>query len=134
MESQYFPGLVGCCRGTVESCTNLYRPGYHGGVARRHGVPVQTDAVFQTDAVYADGRREEVDVSEPVLIEIRGRKVYEECLILGDEVLVGQTALEKTDLQVDCRSRTLRPNPKHPDRPVMPVRASFAAGNAGVSL
>ncbi len=90
--------------------------------------------VFRQVAVYADGRREEVDVSGPVLIEISGRKVYEECLILGDEVLVGQTALEKTDLQVDCRSRTLRPNPKHPDRPVMPVRASFAAGNAGVSL
>jgi len=79
--------------------------------------------VFQQVAVYADGRREEVDVSEPVLIEIQGRKVYEECMILGDEVLVGQTALEKTDLQVDCRSRTLRPNPKHPDRPAMPVRA-----------
>ena len=76
---------------------------------------------FRQMAVYADGRREEVDVSEPVLIEIQGRKVYEECLILGDEVLVGQTALEKTDLRVDCRSRKLRPNPKHPDRPVMPV-------------
>ncbi len=84
--------------------------------------------VFRTDAVYADGRREEVDVSEPVLIEIQGRKVYEECLILGEEVLVGQTALEKTDLQVDCRTRTLRPNPKHPDRPVMPVRASSRGG------
>ena len=68
-----------------------------------------------------------------MLIEIQGRKVYEECLILGDEVLVGQTALEKTDLQVDCRSRTLRPNPKHPDRPVMPVRASFSAGSDSVS-
>ncbi len=86
-------------------------------------------SVFRTDAVYADGRREEVDVSEPVLIEIMGRKVYEECLLLGDEVLVGQTALEKTDLQVDCRTRTLRPNPKYPDRPVMPVRASFFAGS-----
>ncbi len=83
--------------------------------------------VFTTDAVYADGHRGEVDVSEPVLIEIMGRKVFEECLLLGDEVLIGQTALEKTDLQVDCRSRTLRPNPKHPDRPVLPVRASTAA-------
>ncbi len=89
-------------------------------------------SVFKTDAVYADGRREEVDVSEPVLIEIQGRKVYEECLILGEEVLVGQTALEKTDLQVDCRSRTLRPNPKHPDRPVMPVRVSLSAGSASL--
>jgi hypothetical protein len=28
-------------------------------------------------AEYADGRREEVDVTEPVLIEIEGRKVYQ---------------------------------------------------------
>ncbi len=57
--------------------------------------------VFRQVAQYADGRREEVDVTEPVLIEIEGRKAYEECLILGDEVLIGQTALEKTDLMVD---------------------------------
>lgn len=77
---------------------------------------------FRQVAVYADGRREEVDVSDPVLFEIDGRKAYEECLILGDEVLIGQTILEKMDLQVDCRAGRLRPNPKHPDRPVMPVR------------
>ena len=87
-------------------------------------------SVFRTNAVYADGRREEVDVSEPVLMEIMGRKVYEECLILGEEVLIGQTVLEKTDLQVDCRSRMLRPNPKHPDQPVMPVRTSMTVTGA----
>ncbi len=91
-------------------------------------------SVFRTNALYADGRREEVDVSEPVLIEIMGRKVYEECMILGEEVLVGQTVLEKTDLQVDCRRRTLRPNPKHPDQPVMPVRVSSPAGHGGGAL
>ncbi len=79
---------------------------------------------FRQIAVYADGRREEVDVSDPVLFEIDGRKAYEECLILGKEILIGQTVLEKTDLQVDCRSGRLRPNPKHPDRPVMPVRCA----------
>jgi len=83
-------------------------------------------SAFRQTAVYADGRREEVDVSDPVLIEIDGRKVYEECLILGEEVLIGQTALEKTDLQVDCRTGRLRPNPKHPDRPVMPVRHAIS--------
>lgn len=73
-------------------------------------------------AEYADGRREEVEVTEPVLFEIQGRKVYEECLVLGDEVLIGQTALEKTDLHVDCRSRRLLPNPAHPHQPVVKVK------------
>ena len=71
---------------------------------------------------YADGRREEVDVTDGVLIEILGRSVYEECLILGDEVLIGQTVLEKTDLHVDCRSRRLVPNPAHPYQPVVKVK------------
>jgi len=74
---------------------------------------------FRQMAEYADGRHEEVDVTEPVLIDIQGRKVYEECLVLGDEVLIGQTALEKTDLHVDCRSRKLFPNPAHPHQPVV---------------
>ncbi len=77
---------------------------------------------FRQMAEYADGRHEEVGVSEPVLIDIQGRKVYEECLVLGDEVLIGQTALEKTDLHVDCRSRKLFPNPAHPHQPVVKVK------------
>jgi clan AA aspartic protease len=71
---------------------------------------------------YADGRKEEVDVTEPVLFEIDGRKVYEECLVLGDEVLIGQTALEKTDLHVDCRLGKVMPNPAHPHQPVVKVK------------
>lgn len=77
---------------------------------------------FRQMAEYADGRREEVEVTEPVLIEIEGRKVYEECLVLGDEMLIGQTALEKTDLHVDCRSRKVLPNPAHPYQPVVKVK------------
>lgn len=77
---------------------------------------------FRQMAEYADGRREEVDVTEPVLFEILGRKVYEECLVLGDEILIGQTALEKTDLHVDCRSHRLLPNPEHPHQSVVKVK------------
>lgn len=76
---------------------------------------------FRQMAEYADGRREEVEVTEPVLIEIAGRKVYEECLVLGDEMLIGQTALAKTDWHVDCRSRKVLPNPAHPCQPVVKV-------------
>lgn len=77
---------------------------------------------FHQVVEYADGRREEVDVAGPVLIEIAGRHVFEDCLVLGDEVLIGQTALEKTDLHVDCRSRRLLPNPAHPHQPVVKVK------------
>ena len=80
------------------------------------------ERVFRQVAEYADGRREEVDVTEPVLLEIEGRKVYEECLVLGDEILIGQTALEKTDLHVDCRERRVLPNPEHPHQPVVKVK------------
>ncbi len=79
---------------------------------------------------YADGRREKVDVTDGVLIEIQGRSVYEECLILGNEVLIGQTVLEKTDLHVDCRSRSLVPNPAHPHQGVVKVKSAGTASLA----
>ena len=77
---------------------------------------------FRTRAQCADGRTEDVDVTEPIRIELEGRPLYEECLVLGDEMLIGQTALEKTDLFVDCVGGTLVPNPAHPNSVVMPVR------------
>jgi clan AA aspartic protease len=77
---------------------------------------------FKQVAEYADGRHDEVDVTEPVFIELLGRHTVEEALVLGDEVIVGQTILEKTDLYVDCRQKRLLPNPAHPDQPVLQVK------------
>jgi clan AA aspartic protease len=77
---------------------------------------------FRKRVRYADGRSEEVDVSEPIRIELEGRPVYEDCLVLGDEVLIGQTALESTDLFVDCVGGRLVPNPDHPNTVILPVR------------
>ena len=73
-------------------------------------------------AQYADGRLEEVDLTEGFMLEILGRLTTEEALILGDEILIGQTALEKLDLWVDCQSQRLIPNPAHPDQPVSKVK------------
>jgi predicted aspartyl protease len=53
-------------------------------------------------AQYADGRLEEVDLTEGFVLEIMGRRTTEEALVLGDELLIGQTALEKLDLLPDC--------------------------------
>lgn len=77
---------------------------------------------FDYNVQYANGQQEEVNVTEPVLMEILGRKVYEECLVLGDIVLIGQTALEMTDLLVDCRREQVIPNPDHPHKPVIMIR------------
>ena len=70
----------------------------------------------------ADGRKESVGMSEGIIFDVMGRDTLEEALILGDEVLIGQTVLEKLDLLADCANRRLLPNPAHPDQPVSKVK------------
>ena len=72
-------------------------------------------------AEYADGRTEEVGVSEGILFQYLGRRTLEEALVLGDEMLLGQTFLESTDLVADCTNKRLMPNPAHPAHPDQPV-------------
>lgn len=76
----------------------------------------------QRIAQYADGRSEAVGVSEPIVFNILTRDTLEEAMVLGDEVLIGQTVLEKLDLWADCAGQRLVPNPDHPDQPVAKVR------------
>lgn len=73
-------------------------------------------------AKYADGRNDSVGVTSPVTFEILTRNTIEEALVLGDEVLIGQTVLEKLDLLADCAGQRLIPNPAHPNQPVLNVR------------
>jgi clan AA aspartic protease len=73
-------------------------------------------------AEYADGRKDVVPITEPLAIALLGRDTLEEALVLGDEVLIGQTVLEKLDLLADCANHRLIPNPDHPDQPVTKVR------------
>jgi clan AA aspartic protease len=73
-------------------------------------------------ARYAEGRTDSVGVTDPVLFEILGRDTFEEALVLGDEVLIGQTALEKLDLLADCAGRRLMPHPDRPNQPVIVIR------------
>jgi clan AA aspartic protease len=70
----------------------------------------------------ADGRKETVGVTEPVEIDIDGRNTIEDALVLGDEVIIGQTVLEVLDLLVDCSKRRPVPNPAHPDQPVVKIK------------
>ncbi len=76
----------------------------------------------QRVAEYADGRKEMVGVTEPIVIAWQGRDTLEEALVLGDEVILGQTVLEKLDVLADCARQQLVPNPAHPDQPVSKVK------------
>ena len=75
----------------------------------------------RTEARFANVLLEEVDVTEPFLVDILGRAASDDAMVLGEDVLLGVTILEKLDLLVDCTHRRLIPNPAHPDQPVFRV-------------
>ena len=75
------------------------------------GVQIRSTEV----ARYADGRSESVGLTFSMLFEIMGRSTADEALVLGDEVMIGQTILEKLELLADCRNRRLVANPDHPE-------------------
>ena len=64
----------------------------------------------------ADGRKSDVGIADGVRFEIMERRSSDDALILGDEVLIAQTLLEKMDLLVDCTRQRLVP--AHPEGPV----------------
>ncbi len=76
----------------------------------------------QRVAEYADGRNDVVELTEPIMFDIMGRKTTEGAMVLGDEVIIGQTILEVLDLQVDCNRREVIPNPAHPDQPIVKIK------------
>jgi clan AA aspartic protease len=64
----------------------------------------------------ADGSSSGVGICSPIGFEIMGRETFEEAYIMGDEVLIGQTTLEATDLLVDCKNQQVIG--KHAEGPV----------------
>ena len=78
--------------------------------------------VGKTRATYANDLTDLVDITEMVGIVINTRRTTEEMLVLGSEVLIGQTVLESLDLLVDCVSRRVIGNPAHPDQPVIKIK------------
>lgn len=76
----------------------------------------------QRGVEYADGRTEIVPVTEAIVVQINNRATNDEALVLGDEVLIGQTILEKLDLHVDCANQKVIPNPAHPHQAITKVK------------
>jgi len=98
-------------------------------VLPRHVVEQLGLAIVRTTRVtYANDGAEEVDVSEVVGINIKGRRTTEETLVLGSEVLIGQTVLESLDLLVDCANQRVVGNPAHPDQPIIKIKMNSAGG------
>lgn len=64
---------------------------------------------------YANGQKESVRLAYGIMFDVLQRRTSDDALVLGDEVLIGQTLLEKMDLVVDCANGRLLPNPAHPD-------------------
>lgn len=70
----------------------------------------------------AVGSQQIVDVVEGLRFGILGRDTTDEAIVIGDEVLIGQTVLEKLDLLVDCTRQELKPHSEHPDQPVLKLK------------
>ena len=78
-------------------------------------------AARRINAQMADGQTLSVEMTEGVDMEILDRLVTEAFLVLGTEVLIGQTALEASDLLVDCNRQKVIPNPAHPNSAVIRI-------------
>jgi clan AA aspartic protease len=86
-------------------------------VIQRLGLAIRDELLVQ----FADGRPELVGVTEPLRVEIQGRSTNDDALATGDEVLIGQTVLEKMDWVVDCAGQCLIQNPRHPNGPIFRI-------------
>ena len=75
----------------------------------------------RTDAQYADGRVEEVDLAEVVTIEMLGRHIEITPMVLGEYILLGVMVLEGLDLMVDGHRNRLVPYQGTQDQPVFRV-------------
>jgi len=95
-----------------------------------HGLAI----VDKARATYANDAAEDVDVTEMVGITLLGRRTTEETLVLGSEVLIGQTVLESLDLQVDCTNHRVIPNPAHPDQPVIKIKLNYPKSTTSRSI
>jgi clan AA aspartic protease len=97
--------------------TGAVRSAIPAAVAERLGL----FRLRKTEAKYADGRVEEVDMTEAVTVEILGRETEMAPMILGEQILLGVIVLEGLDLMVDCNRNRLVPYQGTWDQPVFRV-------------
>jgi hypothetical protein len=98
--------------------TEAFRSVLPSHVVQRLGLAI----VGRTSVTYANDVTEGVDITEAVGIDINGRRTTEETLVLGSEVLIGETVLASLDLQVDSVNHRVIPNPAHPEQSLINVK------------
>ena len=111
------PGQVHSCEVEALVDTGASRSVIPPDLAQELGLTIWS----RSAATLADGSRLPVGMSGAICFEIDGRKTIEDAYVLGDQVLIGQTTLETTDLVVDCTRQKVIPNPAHPDGPVFRI-------------
>ena len=95
--------------GSVRSCIPQ-------AIARKLGITIRGHEI----AELADGETKSVELTDALIFNLLGRNCSDDTLVLGNEVLIGQTVLEKLDFLVDCKRRQLVPG--HPGKAVNKVK------------
>lgn len=73
--------------------------------------------IQQREVVLANGQSVSVPYAGPMLIRFANRQCFSSALILGDEVLLGATAMEDLDVVILPLERRLVVNPASPNLP-----------------
>jgi len=89
--------------GSVRSCIPA-------AIVKKLGITIRGHEV----AELADGKSQNVPRTDALVFDILGRDCVDDTLVLGNEVLIGQTVLEKMDFLVDCKHQRLVPG--HPGK------------------
>ena len=74
--------------------------------------------------VLADESRQSLPVAGPLYIEILGREMVTDCVVLppASQVLIGQVVLERLDLLLDSYQQTVTVRPESPLRPMLNLK------------
>lgn len=89
-------------------------------VVEELGLQVQRTVVV----TYADERKDERHVADPVTIKIGKRFMNTDCIVGPplSEALIGQVITEELDLIPDCQRQTLAPRPESPIYPSLKMK------------
>lgn len=85
------------------------------------------ETIRHSNARMANGQVDSVELTEAAYIDILGRVATESFLVQGGEVLIGQTALESTDLLPDCTRQKVITNLDHPNSAIIRMRTASGA-------
>jgi clan AA aspartic protease len=111
------PDQVRTCEADALVDTGSVRSVLPSHLADRLGLTIRGQRLV----TYADGRDETVSLTGALVVELHGRDTTDEALVVGDDVLIGQTVLDKLDLSVDRKGQRVIQNPRHPNGPVSRV-------------